>query len=103
MRIAIVTTNGKTVNEHFGKADVFHIYTLDEQGPAPREERRVTPLSVGDKSHSFDQDCFSAVAAALEGCARVYCTRIGDRPAEELKKLGITPVIYEGPIDKIRV
>ena len=103
MRIALVSTDGKSVNEHFGKATCFYIYTLDEQGLTPVAERQVTPLSINDKSHSFDQDRFSSVAAALEGCERVYCTRIGDKPAAELAKLGITPVIYEGPIEGIRV
>ncbi len=103
MQIALVSTDRKSVNEHFGKATCFYIYTLDDQGLTLVAERQVTPLSINDKNHSFDQERFSRVAAALAGCARVYCTRIGDRPAAELAKLGITPVIYEGPIDKIKV
>jgi len=42
------------------------------------------------------------VARALAGCQRVYCTRIGDRPGQELEKRGIKPVIYEGEIAAIR-
>ena len=65
-------------------------------------ERKISRLSTNDKSHQFDAARFDSVAKALEGCQRVYCTRIGDRPRQELEKRGIMPIIYEGSIDDIR-
>ena len=101
MRIAIVSTDGTTVNDHFGKATRFLIYDLTGT-PTFVEERPVTPYSSGDKSHPFDQARFNDVLTALAGCERVYCARIGDKPAAELQKAGIEPVVYEGPIAGIK-
>ncbi|MEW6520593.1 MAG: NifB/NifX family molybdenum-iron cluster-binding protein [Thermodesulfobacteriota bacterium] len=102
MKIGIVSTDGKNVNDHFGKAERFLIYEAGTAAPASITERKISPLSTGDKSHQFDAARFTAVAKALEGCQRVYCTRIGDRPRQELEKRGIMPIIYEGPIVAIR-
>jgi len=101
MRIAIVSTDKATVNDHFGKADRFLIYELAGT-PTFIEERSAPPLSTGDKNHPFDQTRFNEVLAALAGCKRAYCTKIGARPADELNKAGIEPVLYEGPIAAIR-
>ncbi|MBI5556617.1 MAG: dinitrogenase iron-molybdenum cofactor biosynthesis protein [Deltaproteobacteria bacterium] len=98
MRIAIVSTDGVNVNDHFGKAERFLIYEAGPQGLTPIAERRVACLSTGDQSHQFDAARFNSVAEGLAGCQRVYCTRIGDRPRQELEKLGITAVIHEGSI-----
>lgn len=98
MQVAVVSTDGVNVNEHFGKADRFFIYEINPSGRLLMATRQTEPLSTGDRRHPFDQERFDKVAAALAGCKKVFCTRIGDRPAEELQKLGIEPEIYKGPI-----
>ncbi|MCK9295455.1 MAG: hypothetical protein M0P70_10260 [Desulfobulbaceae bacterium] len=102
MKIGIVSTDGKNVNDHFGKAERFLIYEAGTAAPAGIAERKISPLSTNDQSHQFDAARFDSAAKALEGCQRVYCTRIGDRPRQELEKRGIMPIIYEGPIADIR-
>lgn len=102
MKIAIVSTDGISVNDHFGRAKRFLIYEAgDEAGLQKIEERAVVPLSTGDPSHGFDEERFAAVLAALAGCSRVYATRIGDRPRQELEERGIIPVIHAGAINAI--
>ncbi|MFZ5758068.1 MAG: NifB/NifX family molybdenum-iron cluster-binding protein [Thermodesulfobacteriota bacterium] len=101
MKIAIVSTDGISVNDHFGRAKRFLIYEAGAAGLKKIEERAVVPLSTGDPSHGFDEERFAAVLAALAGCSRVYATRIGDRPCQELEKRGIIPVIHAGAIDAI--
>lgn len=101
MQVAIVSTDGVNVNDHFGKATRFLIYEIGPDGQSLLTVRNIETLSIGDRSHSFDQDRFKAVADALEGCKRVYCTKIGDRPADELKQLMVEPVIYQGLIANI--
>ncbi|MDH3454423.1 MAG: dinitrogenase iron-molybdenum cofactor biosynthesis protein [Desulfuromonadales bacterium] len=102
MHIAIVSTDGQTVNDHFGKAERFLIYDSDGTPPVFIEERTVRPFSSGEQNHAFNRTRFENILAALAGCREVYCTRIGDKPTEELGKAGIEPVIYEGPINAIR-
>ncbi|HSH69350.1 MAG TPA: NifB/NifX family molybdenum-iron cluster-binding protein [Deferrisomatales bacterium] len=101
MRIAFVSTDGKTVDEHFGRANRFLVFDRTETGLEPVAERPVSPLSTGDPAHTFDAGRFASIAEALEDCQRIYCTRIGERPAGELAARGIEAVVYEGAITQV--
>ena len=101
MKIAVATKDGIKVNEHFGRMENFFIYVITSEGPVKVKEVSVKPLSIGDKNHPFDNERFQSIANALEGCERVYVTKIGERPAEELQKLGIEPVAFEGNTSSI--
>ena len=101
MQIAIASTDGETVNEHFGKTDRFLIYDLTDARLALLKVSTVTPLSIDDPKHAFNPDRMAKTIAALKGCERVYCARIGDRPREELEKAGIELVVGTGPITGI--
>jgi len=89
------------VNQHFGRTDTFQLYVITSEGPVKFGEAAVKQLSTGDSKHPFDRKRFQAIVEALKGCERVYTTKIGERPAEELQKAGIVPVIYEGEISAI--
>jgi predicted Fe-Mo cluster-binding NifX family protein len=99
-RIAAVSTDGRHVDEHFGKADRFLIFDLDDQMTLVAE-RPTAALSVGDPDHGFDPDKFGRIAELLTDCSKVYVTKIGTVPADKLKALGIEPVIYRGAIADI--
>ena len=101
MRIAIASTDGITVNEHFGRADRFLVYEIDDDSLEMIEEREIEPLSVGDPKHAFDKLKFTQIADQINDCKKVYVVKIGDKPAEELNKLGIEPVVFEGAISSI--
>lgn len=100
-RIAAVSADGIHVDEHFGKAERFLIYELDDQ-ISWVEDRPTETLSVGDPDHPFDPDKFNRIAALLKDCSKIYVTKIGETPASKLKALGIEPVIYKGAIGDIR-
>lgn len=102
MQIAVASSDGISVDEHFGRAQRFLLYEMGDDGPVLLMERKVPPYSVGDKDHSFDKDRFARVLAVLDGCARVYVARIGERPARELAAAGVEPVAYAGVIAAIR-
>jgi len=100
IRIAVVSTDGLNVDDHFGKADRFLIYDLDDQ-ITPVEERPTETLSTDDTDHPFDPDKFSRIAALLKDCCKVFVTQIGAVPAANLMTLGIEPVVYKGAIADI--
>ena len=102
MRIAVASTDGITVNEHFGKAERFLIYELSADSLEMIEERGIEPLSVGDPKHGFDKLKFTRIADQISDCKKVYVVKIGDKPAEELTNLGIEPVVFEGTISSIK-
>ncbi len=99
MQIAIASTDGETINEHFGKAERFFIYDFTDSHLALLKVVTVVPLSTGDPNHAFNQERMMATLAALKGCQRVYCTRIGERPGAELEKAGIELVLGAGQIN----
>lgn len=99
-RIAVVSTDGVNVNDHFGKAARFLVYDMEDTLNLI-EERPTEMLSVGDPNHPFDADKFKRVTDVIKDCCQIYVTRIGDGPAAKLKDMGIEPVTYNGPIDQI--
>ena len=100
LRIAIVSTDGTNVNDHFGMAKRFLVYDCNDETTLV-EERQTESLSVGDPDHTFDAEKFGQIAALLKDCAKIYITKIGDTPAAKLREMGVEPVIYEGPIKDI--
>lgn len=101
MRVAVVSKNGRDVDDHFGKAEAFLIYELRGGQLSFVAKRSAAPLSTGDGGHRFDYERFQNVAEAIKDCQRVYAVRTGDRPKAELKKRGIEAVAFEGPIAEI--
>jgi len=91
VKVAVATTDGKSVNEHFGKADRFLIY---EMGPEMTlvEERTCTRLSVDDPTHKFDPSRFDAIVDTLKDCKKVYVSQIGAVPEVALQSRGIEVV-----------
>ena len=99
-RIAVVSTDGTNVNDHFGMAKRFLIYDCNDKITFV-EKRSTETYSVGDPNHPFDPEKFGRIAELLKDCTRIYITKIGDTPAAKLREMGIEPVIYEGPIEDI--
>lgn len=104
MNIAIATTDGLNVDEHFGRAKAFHIFAVKE------DVFRLIKISEldeqyapADKNHSFDKKRFQAITQKLTGCKKIFVTKIGDAPAKAFVDLGIEPVIYQGPISNIEI
>jgi nitrogen fixation protein NifX len=102
MKIAVVTTDGINVDDHFGKAERFLIYESKEGHMEKIGERETVTLSAGNTGHPFDAERFSRIVSSIADCKRVYVTKIGDVPAEKLKSHGIEPIIYQGPIRDIQ-
>lgn len=103
MVIAVVSKDGVHVDEHFGQAERFLIYGIEGTKQTLLRVENVRKLSEDDPTHKFDVNKFGALLKALDGCERVYCTKIGDKPAQELEKAGIQPVVYSGPIADINL
>ena len=95
MRIAVTTTNGEKVDQHFGKAGSFNIYDL-ENGTLKmvdlREVESYCECENGepvDSSHKFSSDRFSRVKEVIKDCDKLYTLQIGEKPREQLEIIGI--------------
>ena len=95
-RVAFASTDGKVVNQHFGRASAFHIVDIDEEAAGYKyvETRENTPVCV-----DFDHSEARLVERA------VFVARIGSGAQQVLKSHGIQglemPYYIEDIIDAL--
>lgn len=86
MRIAFTSTDGRNVDEHFGRATRFHVWEVGPDGAEP--VGTVSALTAaGD-----EEDRIAARASAIAGCAIVYTVAIGGPAAAKLVARRIHPM-----------
>lgn len=92
MRVAVASTDGKVINQHFGHADQFLIFDLSGSGFQFFEIRKCVPIcgSSGQPGHS--NDAMEERMRQIEDCEAVFCSRIGYGMQKELTARGIRPV-----------
>ncbi|WP_045033452.1 NifB/NifX family molybdenum-iron cluster-binding protein [Draconibacterium sediminis] len=105
MRIAVTTSNGEKVDQHFGKATRFDVYDVDGDEMKLVETREVTSYcSAGGQpvaDHKFSSDRFSTVKEKLEDCEKLYTMQIGEKPKEQFDIIGIAVQTCTCSVDKI--
>ena len=107
VRIAVTTTDGKKVNQHFGKATSFTIYDIEGDTMKMVDLRQVESYcecendEPVDPNHSFQEDRFSKVKETIKDCEKLYTQQIGEKPKVQLKITGISVQECKCNIDKI--
>ena len=94
VRIVVASTDGKLVNQHFGRTDKFYILDTDEELVDYEfiEERHTKPVCYnGDHEQSQMKESISK----LSDCQYVIVSRVGMRARNELETCGID--VYEIP------
>ncbi len=89
LQVAVASKTGAVIDEHFGHAKRFHIYTLDIQGAHLLEEREVEHYCLGGHG---DQSALSKILNTIADCDAVFVARVGDGPADKLLARGVEPV-----------
>lgn len=87
--VAVASKDNRQINEHFGHADEFKIYRVDEGGATFVETRVVEHYCQGGYG---DEDKREVILRALADCRALFCARVGDGPKERLRNAGIEPV-----------
>lgn len=103
MKVAFATTDGTSVNEHFGRAGMFVIYELDSSGYSLLETRRFSEgrdLAVEEtKGMAGVHDAqVEKKVDRLSDCKIIYLTEIGGPSAARLARRGIMPVKVKEPV-----
>ena len=100
MKIAIASTDGVAVSQHFGRSKCFIVFEVTDGKIAAREVRdnTYTAFAKGEchgegANHESQPHSHSAVVAALKDCDFLLCRGMGWRAAEELKANGIQPLV----------
>jgi len=89
LRVAVATKNKVQIDEHFGHADEFKIYTVDADGATLQEVRLVEHYCQGGYG---DEDKREVILRALADCTALFVAKVGDGPAGRLREAGIEPV-----------
>jgi len=89
-KVAISSTDGKVVNQHFGHTEKFLIIQVDEKGQYSfLEERAVeAPCSAG----GHDESALEKAVLAVADCRYVLCAQIGGG-AEHMLKINRIQVV----------
>jgi len=87
LKVAFATTDMKHVDQHFGAAQSFAIYALDQDKVC-----FVEASEFGDLAMAGNEDKLAAKIAVLEGCIAVYSQAVGASAIGQLKAKNIQPV-----------
>ena len=96
-KVAIASTDGETVNMHYGKATKFYIYSIDDEvGYDLVEERQVEPVCM-EGSHEISK--MEKSVLNFTDCRYLIVARLGSAASAALSAAGITPMELPGSID----
>ncbi|MDR3282399.1 MAG: hypothetical protein LBS92_02170 [Candidatus Methanoplasma sp.] len=100
-RVAVASTDGKVVNQHFGHADKFHIFDIDENGFKYVETRAAVPYCAGGSHEDRTAPEVLGLLEALRDCRAVLVSRIGGGAVSMLDSNGIDVIESGGAIEDV--
>ena len=96
-RVALASSDGESVNTHYGKADSFYIYLVDDdEGYDLLEKRSVVPVCQEGFHDKAEMDKH---VQQFTDCKYVAASRIGDGALQSLTEAGITGMELPGSVD----
>ena len=93
MRIAFTSSDGKSVDEHFGRCACFFVWEVDAERAA--FEKVVSAVTTAQD----EEDRTSARVSAVADCAIVYTVAVGGPAAAKLVSHRIHPMKTGAPIE----
>ena len=99
MLIAVASKDGIEINQHFGHAERFLIYDVENGEAKLVDERKVERYCSFDPEHPLRGHLLRGIADALAGCRAVVTAQMGEHPRGELEKLGVEAFMTGGPIE----
>jgi len=106
MKIAVVTEDGVTISQHFGRAPYYVVLTIEDGQVVGREQRDKIAhgrgagehVHVEGVAHGFDassKDAHSRMAATIADCAVLLARGMGLAAYQGSTQAGIQPVITD--------
>ena len=92
-KIAVATSDGIVVNQHFGHANQFHIYEVQDKTFTKTEIRYTNPACI---SREHDENAVLKNLTLINDCRFLLVCRIGAYAQQQAEQLGITP--FEIPL-----
>jgi transcriptional regulator with XRE-family HTH domain/predicted Fe-Mo cluster-binding NifX family protein/quercetin dioxygenase-like cupin family protein len=108
MKIAVITDDGKTISQHFGRAPYYLVLTIEEGKIVSREMRDKMghnqfssqphveeTHAAGHGSDSASHNKHVSMAEAIADCKALLCGGMGMGAYESMRRLNIQPVVTE--------
>jgi predicted Fe-Mo cluster-binding NifX family protein len=108
MKIAVITDDGKTISQHFGRAPYYLVATINNGQIAHRELRnKLSHAQFANEPHDPEtpgqphgfgpasQDRHVRLAQAITDCQALLCRGMGMVAYESMKAAGIRPVVTD--------
>lgn len=92
VRVAVASSTGRYLDSNFGKAGKFEIYAFNENGFEHEETFDLASAIASSPETRLDART-NAIITGLGTCHAVVFRKIGNSAAEEMKNLGIVPVV----------
>ena len=97
-KIAVASSDGIVVNNHFGRAKEFYIYQIDDKEQIHfLEKRKVTSVCEGG---NHDNERLKTNLEKLGDCKYLLVSRIGSGAASVAESLGIESYEISGMIEE---
>ena len=108
MKIALITDDGKTISQHFGRAPYYLVVTIEDGQIMQREMRdklghnhfasQETGVHNPNERHGFDPASHNrhvSMAQAIADCEAIICGGMGAGAYESMRQLNIQPVVTD--------
>ncbi len=106
MKIAVITDDGETISQHFGRAPYYLVLTIEEGQVTQREMRDKMGHGQFQHLHSDNEqhgaghgmdagshDKHVSMAEAIADCKALLCGGMGMGAYESMRRLNITPIV----------
>jgi predicted Fe-Mo cluster-binding NifX family protein len=107
MKIAVITDDGKTISQHFGRAAFYMVLSIDEGKIVAREMRDKLGhnqfSAIGPEVHHHEQhglddashNKHAQMAGSISDCQALLCGGMGMGAYESMRRLNIHPVVTD--------
>lgn len=108
MKIAVITEDGETISQHFGRAPYFLVFTIEEGKIVNREMReKLGHNQFNNKPHAHESQApghgtdagshnkHLSMAEAIADCTALICGGMGMGAYESMRSFNIRPVVTD--------
>lgn len=89
LKLAVASKDGISINEHFGHAKAFHIYSVGKDQCLLLEQRQVEHYCHGNQG---SKSAMAMILETIRDCHAVFIAKIGDGPTDKLAAIGVDAV-----------
>ena len=107
MKFAVITDDGKSISQHFGRAPYYLVLTVEDGKITSREMRdKLNHSHLANEPHTHEpgqrhgfspaeQDRHALMAQPIKDCEALLCGGMGMGAYESIRAAGIRPIVTD--------